>query len=247
MSNSITRTAGNGNAINAVFTDKTDNAEMKPQDFLNLFVKQMQNQDFTNPLDSSEMMNQITQLSNMQMMQQMANYSKSNYALSLVGKNVTATRYTVSGNQETVTGVVQKVAIVDNEYVFYVDGKKFSLDKISGIHTGDVADGAVDASSYKISMIDTSETSVSLKWSVPTEDEAAAKNLKYTVYYSQTGPFDTVSKVEAGNVFGTAGQQNLTSEVISGLKPKTSYYVNVVVEDGNGNKSVYKPTIVMTK
>jgi len=246
MGSTVSRTSGS-NSINAVFTDKTDNAELTSKDFLAIFVKQLQNQDFSNPMDSSEMMNQITQFSNMQMMQEMANYSKSNYAISLVGKTVTASRNTVSGDTETTTGVVQKVAIDDDEYVFYIDGKKFTLDQISGIQTGSSDSEAVDASSYKVSSVDTTDTSVSIKWSVPTEDDETAANLKYTVYYSQTGPFDTLAKVKTGKVFGTAGQKNLSSEVITGLESGKSYYVNVVVEDANGNQSVYKPTLVVTK
>ena len=247
MGSTVSRTSGGNTNINAVFTDKKDNAELTSKDFLAIFVKQLQNQDFSNPMDSSEMMNQITQFSNMQMMQEMANYSKSNYAISLVGKTVTASRNNVSGDTETTTGVVQKVAIDDDEYVFYVDGKKFTLDQISGIETGSSDSGTVDASSYKVSAVDTTDTSVSIKWSVPTEDEDTAKNLKYTVYYSQSGPFNALAKVKTGTVFGTAGQKNLTSEVITGLKSGQSYYVNVVVEDGQGNQSVYKPTLVVTK
>lgn len=246
MASTVTGASGSS-TLNAVFTDKTDNAEMTSTDFLNIFVKQLQNQDFSNPMDSSEMMNQITQFSNMQMMQEMANYSKSNYALSLVGKNVTASRNTVSGDTETVTGVVEKVAIDDKEYVFYINGKKFSLDQIGGVQTSGSTDEGVDASSYKVSAVDTTDTSVSIKWSVPTEDSETAKNLKYTVYYSKTGPFTTVTNVKTGKIFGTSGQKNLTSEVITGLESGSSYYVNVVVEDENGNLSVYKPTLVVTK
>ena len=81
-----------GNTINAVFTDKTDNSQLEQSDFLKLMVAQLQNQDFTNPMDNSDMINQMVQFSNMQQMQEMANYSKINYAMSMIGKNVTASR-----------------------------------------------------------------------------------------------------------------------------------------------------------
>ena len=110
-----------GTTYNAVFTNKKDNSTLTSEDFLNLFVKQLQNQDFNDPMDNSEMMQQVTQLSNMQMMQQMASYSKSSYAMSLVGKNVTASRYSVSGKLDTTTGTVDKVSLVDDEYLFYID------------------------------------------------------------------------------------------------------------------------------
>ena len=123
-SSSVGATNGK-NSINAVFTSKKDNSTLSAEDFLKLFVTQLKNQDFSNPMDNSEMMNQVTQLSNMQMMQQMAQYSKSSYAMSLVGKYVTASRYNVSGKLDTTTGMVDKVSLVGNEYVFYIDGKTY--------------------------------------------------------------------------------------------------------------------------
>jgi len=98
MSNSIERAMGQPRVINAVFTDKTDNSTLEASDFIKLMVAQMQNQDFYNPTDTGDMLNQIATISNMQMMQEMASYSKMNYAMSLVGKVVTASRFNVSGN-----------------------------------------------------------------------------------------------------------------------------------------------------
>lgn len=240
--------ATSGNNINAVFTTKKDNATMQPQDFLNLFVKQLQNQDFNDPMDNSEMMNQITQLSNMQMMQEMSQFSKSNYAMSLVGKNVTASRYNVSGGLDTTSGIVDKVSLVDNEYVFYIDGKTYTLEQIMEVKTADSETNAtVNAGNYAVTSTGVTTDSASIKWEVPTEDKTDAKNLKYSVYYSKTGSFETVADVEAGTRFGAANQSDLTSETISGLEAGSSYYVNVVVTDSNGLKSVYKPTLVLTK
>ena len=82
----------------AASTKTSDSTTLTASDFLKLFVTQVKNQDFNDPMDNSDMMNQITQLSNMQMMQEMASYSKSGFALSLVGKTVTATRFDNSGN-----------------------------------------------------------------------------------------------------------------------------------------------------
>lgn len=136
MSNSVDRVMGKDNKYEAVFTDKTDNSQMDQSDFLKLMVAQMQNQDFTNPMDNSQMVNQMVQFSNMQMMQEMASYSKTNYAMSLVGKTVTATRFTVAGALDTTTGVVDKVSFVDNEYVFYIGDKKYTMNQIMEVTSG---------------------------------------------------------------------------------------------------------------
>lgn len=131
----VSRTTGTGNRFDAVFTDKKDNSAMDQSDFLKLIVAQMQNQDFNNPMDNSAMVNQMVQMSNMQMMQQMAGYSKTQYALSMVGKYVTASRFAVNGELETTSGVVDKVSLVDNDYVFYVGGKKYTSSQIMSIQT----------------------------------------------------------------------------------------------------------------
>lgn len=127
---------GQPRVINAVFTDKTDNSTLEASDFIKLMVAQMQNQDFYNPTDTGDMLNQIATISNMQMMQEMASYSKMNYAMSLVGKVVTASRFNVSGNLETTTGVVDKLSLVNNEYILYIGDKKYTLQQVMEVGTG---------------------------------------------------------------------------------------------------------------
>ncbi len=93
MSDSYDRVLGaDKTTYNAVFTDKTDNSILEASDFMNLLIVQLQNQDFTDPMDNSDMVNQMATFSNMQMMQEMASYSKTMYAMNLVGKTVTASR-----------------------------------------------------------------------------------------------------------------------------------------------------------
>lgn len=119
----------------AIYSKKKDNSVLSATDFMKLFVKEMQSQDFTNPMDSSEMMNQITQFSNMQMIQSMADYSKSNYAVSLIGKNVTASVQKSGGGIETVSGTVDRVSLEEDNYVFYIGNKKFSIDDITDVRS----------------------------------------------------------------------------------------------------------------
>lgn len=236
------------NVWNAIFTDKKDNSTMTQSDFLKLMVAQLQNQDFTNPTDNSDMINQMTAFANMQQMQDMAYYSRSSYAMSLVGKTVTASRFTVNGDLDTTTGPVQKVSFVDDEYVLYVGGKKYSLEQIMGVGAEGSEDScAVDPSTFEITAESTAFDSITLHWPVPTEDEITAKDLKYTVYYSKEGPFETLEEVEAGTKFGSTGGADYTKETITGLEPDTSYYINIVVEDANGNKAVYKTGGARTK
>lgn len=222
----------------------TDKTKLSANDFLKLFVTQLQNQDFNDPMDNTALMNQITQLSNMQMMQEMASYSKSGYAMSLVGKSVTASRY-VNGALDTTTGTVSKVSLVDDEYVLYVNGKKYSLEQVMEI-TDPSDSSKLDVSSYPIKATEVGRNTATVQWSTPTEDPVLASDLKYTVYYSQTGPMKTVAEVENGTKFGTAAQKGMLGADITGLEAGKTYYVNVLVEDADGNKYVYSPATVTT-
>ena len=234
-----------GNEYNAVFTDKTDNSAMDQSDFLKLMVAQMQNQDFTNPMDNSDMINQMVQFSNMQQMQEMANYSKINYALGLVGKTVTASRYTVSGDLDTTTGAVEKISLLDDEYVIYVGGKKYTMSQIMSIGNESGSSG-LNPQGFSLTAGETTASAAAITWEVPTEDELSSETFKYSVYYSKEGPFDTVEAVEKGTLSGSAGQKNVTEAELTDLEPGTTYYVNVVVEDSSGAKGVYQPVTVRT-
>ena len=139
--------SGSSQIWDAVFTDKTKNS-VSVDDFLSLMVAQMTNQDFMNPMDDTQFVTQLAQFSSMQMMQEMANYSKTSYVMSLVGKPVTAARISVGGELLKETGPVQKISLHNNEYAVWVNGKKFSLEQIMELggtsSSGDSGNTATD-------------------------------------------------------------------------------------------------------
>lgn len=237
-----------GNSYDAIFTDKTDNSIMDQSDFINLMITELQNQDFTNPVDNSEMISQMATFSNLQAMQEMSSYAKTLYAAGLVGKTVTASRYTVSGGLDTTTGVVQKVSLVDDEYVIYVGGKTYTLPQImqiGGTYTGNDNTSTVDASNFTLSTGETTTDSVELKWEIPTEDEVEMLGVTYEAYYSKESGFDTVEQVEAGTKIGDAISG--TTVVAAGLESNMIYYFNVVATDSKGNKTVYPKVMAKTR
>ena len=248
-SDRVMGSSSTGNNYNAVFTDESDNSILDPDQFLNLLVLQMQNQDFMNPMDDTTYITQMTQFSNMQQMQKMAEYSQTSYAMSLVGKTVTASRIQVNGSLDTTTGVVDKVSLLDGEYVLYVGGKTYTLSQIMSIQTGsesgEEGKPSYDTSNMELTAADVKSDSIQIKWPLPTEDTTVSSGLTYSVYYSEEGPFDTLESVEKGMV-ASSDQKNITEETIKNLKPDTEYYVNVVVKDANGNKSIYKTLKVET-
>ncbi len=240
-SNYTTYTNSNTNYGDIVFTDKTDNSWMSYESFINLMMLEIQNQDFMDTDGSNvDILETMSIISNMQMMEEMSYQSETTYAANLVGKVVTASRFTVSGDLDTSTGIVDKVTIYDGEYYLYIGGKTYTLDQIMEIGTDAV--GELQTDQYTITASGLTSSSALLNWEAPTEDVMQAYNLKYSVYYtSEESDFDTVELVEAGTLVGEANQQYLTLSSLTGLDAQTTYYANVVVTNTDGSKSVFKP------
>ena len=138
---STNSTDSSGNVIDAVFGDE-DDKKVSMDDFLTLMVAQLKNQDFMNPVDDTQYVTQLAQISTMQQMEEMAYNAKSSYVASLVGKNVSAAKFTVSGELKKADGVVEKISLLDGKFVIYVDGEAFSMDEIMEIKDKPAAEGS---------------------------------------------------------------------------------------------------------
>ena len=105
------------------------------EDFLTLMVAQLKNQDFMNPMDDTAYITQLAQISSMQQMEEMNYNSKSTYVASLIGKTVTAAKFNIKGEVVEKTGPVEKVSLLDGEFVVYVDGEAYDMNEIMTIQT----------------------------------------------------------------------------------------------------------------
>lgn len=222
-----------------VFSDGTDASILDPSSFLSLMLAQLQNQDFTNPVDDTEMITVMANYTNMQLMQEMKESSMMGYATSLVGKTATASRFTVDGDLDTTTGVIDKVSFVDNNYVVYIGGKTYELSQIMDV--SQTLSGAVNTDSQDLEVSNIQENSVEITWPNATEDTGTLENLEYTIYYSIESDMTTVEDIEAnGTMYGLENQSDLSTVQIVGLESATTYYVNVVVKQPDGTKTAYK-------
>lgn len=118
---------------NTVWADEKDN-RVSVDDFLTLMVAQLKNQDFMNPVDDTQYVTQLAQFATMQQMEEMAAYAKQSYVTSLIGKNVTVAKLTVTGDVSKAEGPIEKISLVNNEYKVYVGGKSYTLEEIMQIH-----------------------------------------------------------------------------------------------------------------
>ncbi len=99
---------------------KANSFEM--DDFMQMMVAQLQNQDMNSPMDSSEYVNQMAQYSMIQAitdmttsMKDMMSMSTTNYGVSLIGKEVTLAVSGGEGEIESLTGLVEGVNFYKGE------------------------------------------------------------------------------------------------------------------------------------
>lgn len=128
----VASTATQTKYIDAVYADPSEK-QVSVDDFLQLMIKQLQNQDFLNPVDNTQYLSQLAQFATMQQMKDLAYYSKSNFIMSLVGKDVTVSKFSVGGNLEKITGKVEKIALFNDDYNIYVNGNTYTLSQIMEI------------------------------------------------------------------------------------------------------------------
>lgn len=113
------------------------------QDMLLLMVTQLQNQTIDNQADTSDMMNQLVQMTSMQAMNDMVSQMKDlttanilSYSSSLVGKTVTVGVYNEdTGKLEEIVGEVEAAGTYDGQQVIYIKGKAYYLSQIMAVGT----------------------------------------------------------------------------------------------------------------
>ncbi len=127
------------------FKDSTE--EMVSSDtFLSLLVAEMTNQDPMEPTSNTEFVTQMAQFTSLQYSKDSATYSMSNYASSLVGKTVTASKMDGS-KQVTKTGVVESVMKSGKTYTLKIDGVSFDISNVTSIGTSDSGTGNTSSGS----------------------------------------------------------------------------------------------------
>ncbi len=235
-----------------------DDKAVKVDDFLNLMVAQLQNQDFMNPVDDTQYVTQLAQFATMQQMQELASYQKTNYAISLVGKNITAAKFGVAGNLIKETGVIQKVSLVDNSYEVTVNGKNFTLDQImeindnkTGSTSGSNTGSDTDKQAYLLSLMG---KNVEVK---TTDEDGKTVNVQGVV--NKVSSEDGKYQVQIGdkwypldNVISVDGEEpdiELDPDKVSELAAMVGKEVTVKIkdEDGDPDEKTGRVTKISTK
>lgn len=117
-----------------------DKSTLDFTDMLSLMIAQFQNQTIDNQADTSDMMNQLVQMSSMQAMTemttQMGELTTANilsYSASLVGKVVTVGVFDDKGKLQEICGEVEAAGTYDGQQVIFIKGKSYLLSSIMAI------------------------------------------------------------------------------------------------------------------
>ncbi len=116
----------------------SSNSTLNMDDFLQLLVAQLQNQDMYNTMDDSEYMAQMAQFSMLQAMTDMSELSMTSYGVSLIGKEVTIAEIEDDGTVNSFKGIVDSVNFYNGSPQVVVDDKSYSLSSVMSVKEPDI-------------------------------------------------------------------------------------------------------------
>lgn len=145
--NGRTEAAGTVDGLNGAAA-KNSTRKMKGQDsltmddFLRLIAIQLQNQDMSNPMDNSEMMNQLVQMATVEAMSSMTTQVSNSYATGLLGQQVDVL-YPNGNEMQHDAGVVTGINMSTYPPTIYLDDKKdgYPMSTIAFIGQNKLEDG----------------------------------------------------------------------------------------------------------
>jgi flagellar basal-body rod modification protein FlgD len=133
------RMAINTNYDNSYINTYTDgtkvtnpNSELGKNEYLQLLVTQLENQDPLNPIDDKEFIAQMAQFSALEQMLNLNNSFNAVKAYSLLGKTISA-NIDSNGSSSTITGKVDAVKFDGSNYYLEVQGSNVSLDSVTSV------------------------------------------------------------------------------------------------------------------
>jgi flagellar basal-body rod modification protein FlgD len=137
------QSSGTGSTENTATEDTGDAVkknDLGKEQFLELLVTQLKNQNPMEPMKNKEFMGQMAQFNSLQQMQSLnstmekfINYQQLTQAGSLVGKKVEVLD---SQTGESVAGVIEKVNITEDAPKFSINGSEYELGSIQEVLSG---------------------------------------------------------------------------------------------------------------
>ena len=131
-----TQPVSQSSQTNTVNAADTGFSGLTSDDFLQLLITQLQNQDPSNPMDSDQLLQQISEMralqSNIELSDSLQSLTLSQQltsATSFLGKQVAGT----DANQQTVTGTVSQVVVSGGQTLLSVGNSQIALSDVTNV------------------------------------------------------------------------------------------------------------------
>jgi flagellar basal-body rod modification protein FlgD len=112
---------------------RKDEQSLSMDDFFQLMVAQLQNQDMFSPADNTQFINQMAQFSMVNALMDMQELSNVSYGMSLIGKTATVASITDAGQMLTKTGVIEGVNLFNGQTEVVIGGEAFGVANIMSV------------------------------------------------------------------------------------------------------------------
>jgi hypothetical protein len=89
-------------------------------------------------------------------------------------------------------------------------------------------------------------TSIQLSWTQATDVETSQPDLEYSLYRSDSNNISTPDDADKNGMVVASWQKDMVTALADSLTSGTTYYFNVVVRDGDGNRTAYLIIAVTT-
>lgn len=145
--------------------------------------------------------------------------------------------YTTDMTSYTITGLDSAQAYYYNIIVKDSAGNKSTYLGTRAFTLFDSTAPVPDASGL-LSFGAKTDNSIVLNWTKAIDDFTQQSRLRYEVRYSELNNIDTVWTFKNGSI-ALPYTADINTATVTGLKPNTTYYFNVMAMDSTGNKAVY--------
>jgi flagellar basal-body rod modification protein FlgD len=136
MSSSVGATGQSSSSSSSTQTNAFDNLDT--EQFLKLFITELQNQDPLNPMDNEQMLNQMSQIRAIESNTKLTNTLDAvrlgqsvSTAASLIGKTITA--LPDGTNATKITGKVDRVSVIDGVPKLMIGSQSIDLNNVAEI------------------------------------------------------------------------------------------------------------------
>ncbi|HMM21755.1 MAG TPA: flagellar hook capping FlgD N-terminal domain-containing protein [Selenomonadales bacterium] len=130
MSTSAVSSTSSATSTASSTTSTTSNSTLDFNSMLELLVTELQYQDPTDPVDTSEYVNQMVGISSLQALENIYSTVGTSTAFGLIGQTVTYQYTDSSGNTVAASGVVDSVTVYSGTPYLNIDGTLVTVDKV---------------------------------------------------------------------------------------------------------------------